>query len=100
MLLDQEILELFRGWRARASGEFVIESERPPKVTDCQHYRCEEVFAALLGWLRAHGVSASLALWSISCGAQMCQGVAQRSAGDLHQTLERRVRLYDKVDRT
>ena len=34
----------------------MIESERPPKVTDYQHYRCEEVFAALLGWLRAHGV--------------------------------------------
>jgi integrase len=54
--VEPEILELFRGWRARASGEFVIESERPPKVTDYQHYRCEEVFAALLGWLRAHGV--------------------------------------------
>ena len=45
-------------------------------------------------------LSASLALWSISSGAQMCQGVAQRSAGDLHQSLERRVRLYDKIDRT
>ena len=31
--VEPEILELFRGWRTRASGEFVIESERPPKVT-------------------------------------------------------------------
>jgi integrase len=54
--VEPEILELFRGWRARAIGEFVIESERPPKVADYQHYRCEKVFAALLGWLREKGV--------------------------------------------
>ena len=54
--VEPEILELFRGYRARASGEFVIESECLPKVNDYQHYRCEEVFAALLGWLREKGV--------------------------------------------
>jgi integrase len=54
--VEPEVLELFRGWRARASGEFVIESERPPKATYYQHYRCEEVFESLLGWLRFKGV--------------------------------------------
>src|SRR5262249_20683149 len=46
----------FRGWRARATGEFILESGRPPKSVDYQHYRCEETFQALLGWLRARGV--------------------------------------------
>jgi hypothetical protein len=54
--VEPVILELFRGWRARATSEFIIESERPPKITDYQHYRCEKVFQALLGWLREKGV--------------------------------------------
>jgi hypothetical protein len=29
--IEPEILELFRGWRARATGEFVLESDRPPR---------------------------------------------------------------------
>jgi hypothetical protein len=32
--------------------------------------------------------------------AEMRQGVAQRSAGELHQSLERRVHLQDQEDRT
>jgi integrase len=54
--VEPEILELFRGWRVRATSEFVIESDRLPKVTDYQHYRCEETFVALLSWLRDKGV--------------------------------------------
>jgi len=54
--LEPEILELFRGWRARASAEFVLESNRPPKVVSYQLYRCEETFAALIDWLRSKGV--------------------------------------------
>src|SRR6516165_3437695 len=30
--VEPEILELFRGWRARAIGEFVLESDRPPRA--------------------------------------------------------------------
>jgi integrase len=54
--VEPEVLESFRGWRARATSEFVIESDRLPKFVDYQHYRCEEVFAALLEWLRSKGV--------------------------------------------
>jgi integrase len=54
--VEPEILELFRGWRARATSEFVLESDRSPKSVSYQHYRCENVFAALLGWLRSKGV--------------------------------------------
>jgi integrase len=54
--VEPEILELFRGWRARASGEFVLESDRLPKSVNYQQYRCEETFQALLAWLRSKGV--------------------------------------------
>jgi integrase len=54
--VEPEILELFRGWRARAKSDFVIESPREPKLVNYQWYRCESVFASLLGWLRGKGV--------------------------------------------
>jgi integrase len=54
--VEPEILELFRGWRAKAKSGFVIESAREPKLVNYQWYRCEAVFAYLLGWLRGKGV--------------------------------------------
>jgi integrase len=54
--VEPEILALFRGWRAKTSSEFVIESPRPPKSVSYQWYRCQEIFDALLAWLRAKGV--------------------------------------------
>ena len=54
--IEPEILELFRGWWAGATSEFVIESDQAPKSVNYQHYRCEETFKALLRWLRAKGV--------------------------------------------
>src|SRR6516164_10510359 len=54
--VEPEILELFRGWRARSTSEFVLESERVPKSVSYQHYRCEETFQSLLDWLREKGV--------------------------------------------
>jgi integrase len=54
--VEPEILELFRGWRARATSEFVIESDRAPKLVSYQWYRCEAVFDYLLEWLRGKGV--------------------------------------------
>jgi integrase len=57
--VDAELLELFRGYRARASGRFVIESDEPPKPeVTYNYYRAERVFARLIAWLRAHGVDA------------------------------------------
>jgi integrase len=57
--VEPEILELFRGWRARATGQFVIESDRPPipaRPVDYEYYRCEPTFKALVEWLRSKGV--------------------------------------------
>lgn len=56
--IEPEILELFRGWRANATSEFVIESKRAPKSVNYQNYRCDETFQALLQWLRLKGVQA------------------------------------------
>lgn len=55
--VPSEMLELFRGYRAKASGRFVIESyvaPRPEKPYD--HYRCATLFEKLIGWLRSAGV--------------------------------------------
>src|SRR5260221_1847098 len=43
--VDSELLELFRGYRARATNAFVIESDDQPKSgVSYWHYRCKEVF--------------------------------------------------------
>jgi integrase len=55
--VEPEVLELFRGWRARANGPFVIESDSPPKAPHYQWYRCEPVFESLLVWLREKGIT-------------------------------------------
>jgi hypothetical protein len=54
--VEPELIALFRGWRVRATSEFVIESPRLPNSVPYQSYRCQETFDALLGWLRAKGV--------------------------------------------
>jgi integrase len=55
--LDEELMELFRGYAARASSSFVIESPLEPR-SGClyDYYRCQGVFDRLIGWLRRHGV--------------------------------------------
>ena len=63
--IEPEILELFRGWRAGATSEFVIESDRAPKSVNYQHYRCEETFKALLAWLRGKGVQGNKPIHSL-----------------------------------
>jgi integrase len=66
--LEPEILELFRGWRARATGQFVIESDRPPqppRPVDYDYYRCEPTFKALVEWLRSKGVQGNKPLHAL-----------------------------------
>ena len=55
--VDPEILEILRGFRARATSPFVVASRRPPRTTTLyQHYQCEPVFDRVLVWLKGHGV--------------------------------------------
>ena len=58
--IDVGVVEVLRGFRAKASGSFVIEAEGGvygPRVWG-HHYRAEAVFTRLSHWLRKHGVSA------------------------------------------
>jgi integrase len=55
--VDPELIEIFRGFHARARSGFVIESESDPdNGKPYEHYRCHRDFVELIGWLRAHGV--------------------------------------------
>jgi integrase len=57
--LDDELLALLRGWKARAKGEFVIESPNLPRYDVSRaNYRCERDFAVLNRWLKSQGVKA------------------------------------------
>jgi integrase len=56
--LPPEVLEILRGYRARATGEFIFESKvkaRPDKLYD--HYRAGTQFKKLIGWLRSKEVN-------------------------------------------
>jgi integrase len=55
--VDPELMEIFRGYHARATGEFVIESDSAPdNGKPYEHYRCHRDFVELIGWLRSKGV--------------------------------------------
>jgi integrase len=55
--VDPELMEILRGFHARASGPFVIEAPgRPAKRVDWQYYRCDSIFDSLTAWLREKGV--------------------------------------------
>ena len=58
VLVDPELLELFRGYHARRKSDFVVESAAPPPAFDVPYgaYRCMNEMRALLAWLRAKGV--------------------------------------------
>jgi integrase len=58
--VDKELLDIFRGFRARAKSDsdFVIESKGDVAAVanSYAYYRCYRKFVALCKWLRAHGV--------------------------------------------
>jgi integrase-like protein len=66
VLVDAELLEVFRGFYARRKSEFVIESDGQPKhAATFDRYRCQDDFLALIGWLRSHGVVSRTPLHSL-----------------------------------
>jgi len=67
VLVDPELLELFRGFHARRTGEFVIESDQEPNhAAHYDRYRCQDDIRALIAWLRAKGVTSKTPLHSRS----------------------------------
>jgi integrase len=99
--IEPEILELFRGWRARATSEFVIESERTPKSVSYQHYRCEQTFQSLLDWLRDKGVQGNKPLHTLRkmYGAALADmhGLHVASSGLRHADIRTTAEYY--IDR-
>jgi len=58
--IDASVVELLRGFRARATGAFVIEGGdgvAGPRMWG-RHYRVQSVFDRVTAWLRKHGVTA------------------------------------------
>lgn len=60
--IDPELLALLRGWKARATGEFVIEGGDTTTFKSRVSYRCDTTYTVLYAWLRKHGVKAQKAL--------------------------------------
>lgn len=60
MPIDLGVVSILRGFRAKASGPFVIDAEGGqygPRVWG-RHYRADAVFTRLNTWLHKHGVTA------------------------------------------
>jgi integrase len=73
--VDRELMEIFRGFRAKATGDFVIESRRKPKAgVSYQYYRCQEQFDALIEWLHRKGVKGNKPLHTLrkEFGSEIC----------------------------
>ena len=73
--IDSEIMSAFQSFKAKAKGDFVIESQNAarPEAT-YSHYRCERHFKALTKWLRIQGVTGNTPLHTLrkEYGSQMC----------------------------
>jgi integrase len=73
--IDPEVTELFRGYHASRTGDFVIESAVPARPQGTYpHYRCQRDFDALGNWLRRHGVASNRPLHTLrkEYGSQIC----------------------------
>lgn len=59
--MDAELVAMLRGYRARATGAFVLETPMLARLTITKHksrgYRCDATHRVLLDWLRANGVT-------------------------------------------
>jgi hypothetical protein len=63
VLVDSELLEIFRGYYARRKSEFVIESSTPADPAALyDHYRCQSDIQNLIAWLRSKGVNSKTPL--------------------------------------
>ena len=58
VLVDAELIEIFRGYYARRRGDFVIESDSEPDSGALFYgqYRCQDHIRELIAWLRSKGV--------------------------------------------
>jgi hypothetical protein len=73
--VEPELMAMFRGWHAKATGPFVIEADTEPR-TDASyaHYRAQHDFDALIKWLKGKAVRAIKPLHELrkEFGSQVC----------------------------
>jgi hypothetical protein len=101
--IELELVELFRGYRARATGPFVIEASQPPRPEIMyNYYRAQEHFDFLVGWLRKHGIEGNKPLHTLrkEYGSQICAraGLLAASRGLRHSNVAVTAGVY--VDST
>ncbi len=73
--IDPELVALFRGWHAQASGSFVVEADAEPRNdASYAHYRAQRDFEALNAWMRGKGSTATKPLHELrkEFGSQLC----------------------------
>ena len=64
--LEPELVTMFLGFKARSTGEFVIESANMPRLeATYENYRCEAIFESLIDWLRSKGVATKTPLHTL-----------------------------------
>jgi len=106
VVVDPELIEIFRGYHARAESNFVIESENEPdNGKPFEHYRCEREFAELIGWLRAKGVVSRTPLHSLrkEFGSQINARYALKSRftlAEIHTPREVAPRIWSSFAHT
>jgi integrase len=72
VLTDAKLMSVFRGWHARRTGRFVVESDASPKNARLyKAYRCMQHFQRLTAWLRFKGVKGHAPLHALrkECGS-------------------------------
>ncbi len=91
--LDPEILAMFRDWRAKANGEFILESDHKPRLNLTHaHYRCESTFIRLTEWLKSKGMTSRTPIHSLRkmFGSLLCDryGIWAASTGLRHSDIK------------
>lgn len=63
--LEPQLVAIMRGWLARATGEYVIESAGEVRSAAYSDYRAEKIEDSLNAWLRSHGVEGTKPLHTL-----------------------------------
>jgi len=95
--VDPELIEIFRGYHARATGSFVIEG-REPISAKWNRYRCQPHFNTLCSWLRNHGVKSGSPIHTLrkELGSQICAkaGIYAASVALRHSDINVTTKFY------
>jgi integrase len=64
--IDPELVEVFREYRDKSKGLFVVESSVKPRLdAKWERYRCTSIFENLIAWIQAKGVKTNTPLHTL-----------------------------------